>query len=114
MSSTRSGYIVEVPLGLWSSVGFTFVEEGDGSDDITHVEVHLVDDSGVYDLPSVLRDFAALYMKTWLAAVRKDEFDQLIFKRTGFADSGFWQEQTLERLHALVEQGHARREEDLD
>ena len=97
MSSTRSGYIVEVRLGLWSSVEFAFVEEG-----------------AVYDLPSVLRDFAALYMKTWLAVVRKDEFDRLIFEPIGFADSGFWQEQTLERLHALAEQGHARREEDLD
>lgn len=113
MSASRSGFIIEVPLGLWSSAEFAFIEEA-GSARISHVEAHIVDETGVFDLPPALREFAAVYMKTWLTVVRKDEDGSVIFEPVPWAGEEFWQSQTHDRLTDLVEQGQARREEDLD
>lgn len=113
MASNRSGYVVDVPLGLWSTVEFAFIEDADGSGDIHFAEVHLADESGVWDLPNTLREFAVSYMKTWLTVVQR-EGEGLSFVPAGWVDGGFWQEQTRNRLEALVEEGLARKGVDLD
>lgn len=111
MVSTRSGYVIEVPLGLWSSVGFVFYTDSDG--DVFHVEAQLLDDGEAYELPPSLRDFAAGYMKTWLTTMhrRPDGFE---FHPQPWVGHEHWQEQTTERLGALVAEGKATFREDLD
>lgn len=104
MASSRSGFIIEVPLGLWSSIEFTFVEADDDSFDISHVEAHLVDDSGKYEVPAQLSGFVSAYVATWL--VQEEEGH---FVPASWVGNEFWQEQTTDRLATLATGGQARR-----
>lgn len=112
MSSTRSGYVIEVPLGLWSVVEFIFQTDPD-SGDVVHIEAVMVDDGGVYELPPALRDFAAGYMKTWLTTMRRTP-DGFEFRPQLWVGHDHWQESTTDRLAALAVQGKATFRGDLD
>lgn len=113
--ASRSGYVVEVPLGMWSSVEFAFFEESGGSGNIDYVEAHLTDESGVFDLPNQLREFAAQYMKTWLATPTRRPDGALEFTPVAWVGNDHWQAQTAQRLRSLWESGAGvQYREDLD
>lgn len=104
---SRSGYYVEVPLGLWSSVEFEFmVEDGE----VAGVGVHLLDDGAAYDLPPQLRPLADTYLTTWLVGLDED----CGWHVQPWVSHSFWQSQTIDRLEHLVAEGQAIKEENLD
>lgn len=105
--ASRSGIVVEVPLGLWSSIEFAFAEE---DDTVTEVYVSFVDDGRLYPVPKNLRGFAEDYLSTWLMEPSSNGG----WRRKPWVDGGFWQDQTTERLADLLAKGQARREDDLD
>jgi len=110
MSAVRSGFVVEVPLGLWSSVEFAFIENGDM--DITEARANLVDDGEAYAVPEQLEDFVRGYLSTWL--LEPHPIIAGSWRHKGWVSEDYWQEQTTERLADLLAHGQARREEQLD
>lgn len=109
---SRSGFVIEVPLGLWSSMEFVF-EVSENGGQIEYLDVHLADGAEEYDLPSSLREFAAVYAKTWMLST-KGPSDDISFERQPWVDARFWHKQTLARLEDLHSRGLARWEDDLD
>lgn len=111
MSQTRSGYVVEVPLGLWTALRFEF-ETSDDLTKVEHVEALLAGGDEVGVVPEELGVLVNEYYKTWLLSPSEDWFATP--SPVGWADESWWHEATILRLKALAADGDAFWTEDLD
>lgn len=111
MSQTRSGYVIEIPLGLGTTIEIDFEidEETDGVGEVTS---HMTDESGVYPVPQALEPLVEQYLKTWLMEP-SDRYPDT-WSPQPWISGRQWHEQTRFRLGELFLDKKATWKDDLD
>lgn len=115
MSQTRSGYVIEIPLGLWTQLRFEFetVESDKDGLSVTGAWAYQEDDDRTLPVMSPqVAEIADAYAKSWLLATPRKSSDY--YRPQPWVNPTFWGESTLDRLNVLLDEGLVRWEDDLD
>jgi|SRR5690606_27151094 len=111
MSQTRSGYVVEIPLGLGAQLRFEFEPTVDGPTDFAEVLVWLDDGDDLHRVPAQLEPLVQSYVKTWLL---EENYTTGAYRPQAWIARAHWVELTVARLECLEKEGQAHWEDDLD